>query len=481
MKKITIWTLAIITGVSFLALLSFQIRYINEVYEMRKEQFDVTVRRSLWRAARQIEMDETKSVLEKKMMVLDSAENIPVRDRAVRRYHAIPVKNIIDEDMEVVNPNFRDTLESLIYRKELINDVIYSILYQPSDLKLEDRVDFMKLDRHLKRSLKNNGIDLTYHFTVTTPEGREVYRCSDFTDEGVSDAVYKQELFPSDSPTRMGIISLHFPEIRPFLLEDVRFMIPALVFTLLLLFIFIFAIFTILRQRRLSEIKNDFINNMTHEFKTPISTISLAAQMLNDPSVGKSEAMFQHISRVINDETKRLRFQVEKVLHMSMFDRNAATFKQKEVDAHVLISDVVTIFRLKVESSGGEIETDLDANNPMIFVDEMHFTNVLFNLLDNAVKYRHPDRPIKLKISTHTKDQHIVIGVQDNGLGIKREDLKRVFDRFYRVHTGNRHDVKGFGLGLAYVKSVIVSLKGTIHAESEIGEGTEFVITLPTI
>jgi two-component system phosphate regulon sensor histidine kinase PhoR len=134
-----------------------------------------------------------------------------------------------------------------------------------------------------------------------------------------------------------------------------------------------------------------------------------------------------------------------------------------------------------VESSGGEIETDLDANNPMIFVDEMHFTNVLFNLLDNAVKYRHPDRPIKLKISTHTKDQNIVIGVQDNGLGIKREDLKRVFDRFYRVHTGNRHDVKGFGLGLAYVKSVIVSLKGTIHAESEIGEGTEFVITLPTI
>ena len=297
----------------------------------------------------------------------------------------------------------------------------------------------------------------------------------------MNDVVYRQELFPADPVERIGVLSVHFPERRPYLFEDLRFLIPAMAFTLLLLFIFIFAVFTILRQRRLTEIKNDFINNMTHEFKTPISTISLAAQMLNDPSVGKSEAMFQHISRIIIDETKRLRFQVEKVLQMSMFDRNAATFKPKELDAHLMISDVVTVFRLKVESTGGKIETSLTAENAAIYVDEMHFTNVLFNLMDNAVKYRDPERPLQLQVSTRTKDKSIVIGIRDNGQGIRREDLKRIFDRFYRVHTGNRHDVKGFGLGLAYVKSVVVSLKGTIHAESEPGEGTEFIITLPTI
>lgn len=258
-------------------------------------------------------------------------------------------------------------------------------------------------------------------------------------------------------------------------------MFPAIIFTLVLFVIFIFTMYTILRQKRLSEIKNDFINNMTHEFKTPISTISLAAQMLSDPAVAKSDAMFKHISGIIRDETKRLRFQVEKVLQMSMFDRKAATFKQKEVDANLIISDVVTTFRLKVESNGGTLNTELNAENTNIFVDEMHFTNVLFNLLDNAVKYKSEDKQLELNITTKNKDNKLIICIADNGIGIKKENLKKIFDKFYRVHTGNRHDVKGFGLGLAYVKNVIDNLKGSIHAESELGKGTKFIITLPTI
>ena len=256
-------------------------------------------------------------------------------------------------------------------------------------------------------------------------------------------------------------------------------MIPSLIFTLVLLVTFIFTIYTIFRQKKLTEIKNDFINNMTHEFKTPISTISLAAQMLNDPAVGKSPQMFKHISGVINDETKRLRFQVEKVLQMSMFERQKATLKMKEVDANELVYNVTNTFRLKVENCNGTLDVALDADDPFVFVDEMHFTNVIFNLLDNALKYKKPDVNIKLKVRTWNEGGKLHISIEDNGIGIKKENLKKIFDKFYRVHTGNLHDVKGFGLGLAYVKKIITDHKGTIRAESELNVGTKFIIVLP--
>ena len=256
-------------------------------------------------------------------------------------------------------------------------------------------------------------------------------------------------------------------------------MIPSIIFTLVLLVTFIFTIYIIFRQKKLTEIKNDFINNMTHEFKTPISTISLAAQMLNDPAVGKSPAMFKHISGVINDETKRLRFQVEKVLQMSMFERQKATLKMKEVDANELINGVINIFRLKVEKYNGTLDAELNAEDPIVYVDEMHFTNVIFNLLDNAVKYKKPEGDLKLKVRTWNESGKLHISIEDNGIGIKKENLKKIFDKFYRVHTGNLHDVKGFGLGLAYVKKIITDHKGTKRAESEQNVGTRFIIVLP--
>ena len=258
-------------------------------------------------------------------------------------------------------------------------------------------------------------------------------------------------------------------------------MIPSILLVLVLLVTFLITVYLFVRQKKVSEIKNDFINNMTHEFKTPISTISLAAQMLQDPAVGKSPAMFQHISGVINDETKRLRFQVEKVLQMSMFERQKATLKMKDVNANELISGVVNTFALKAEKNNGSITTELEATTPWIFVDEMHFTNVIFNLLDNAVKYKKPDGELRLHVKTWNESDKLFISIQDNGIGIKKENLKKIFDKFYRVHTGNRHDVKGFGLGLAYVKKIIQDHKGVIRAESELNVGTKFIIVLPTL
>ena len=228
--------------------------------------------------------------------------------------------------------------------------------------------------------------------------------------------------------------------------------------------------------------KNDFINNMTHEFKTPVSSISLAAQMLNDQSVRKSPSMLQQISSVISDETKRLRFQIEKVLQMSMFEGTKATLKLSEVDVNLVLYNVINTFKLKAERLGGSIESHLDAMDALVEVDEMHFTNVIFNLLDNAVKYSREDTPLLLKVGTRDlSGERLEITIADNGIGISKEHQKRIFEKFYRVPTGNLHDVKGFGLGLAYVKKMISELGGEITLESQVNVGTKFIIILPLI
>ena len=220
---------------------------------------------------------------------------------------------------------------------------------------------------------------------------------------------------------------------------------------------------------------------MTHEFKTPISTISLAAQMLTDNSVSNSSQMLQHITGIINDETKRLRFQVEKVLQVSLFDQQKVTMKMREIDINELVTGVVNTFALKVENNGGTIVTHLNATDAVVVADEMHITNVVFNLMDNAVKYKRDDEALRLTVKTWNESDKFCLSIQDNGVGIKKENLKRVFDRFYRVHTGNVHDVKGFGLGLAYVKKVVQDHRGAIRAESEVGVGTTFIIVLPLL
>ena len=192
--------------------------------------------------------------------------------------------------------------------------------------------------------------------------------------------------------------------------------------------------------------------------------------------------MFKHISGVINDETKRLSFLVEKVLQMSLFERQKAALKLKEVDANDLLAGVANTFALKVEKYEGTIDIDLQAEDSTIYVDEMHVTNVLFNLLDNAVKYRRLDTPLTLMCRTWNENGKLLISIEDNGIGIKKEYLKKVFDRFFRVPTGNVHDVKGFGLGLAYVRKIVEDHKGTIRAESGSNSiGTKFIITLPLI
>ncbi len=189
----------------------------------------------------------------------------------------------------------------------------------------------------------------------------------------------------------------------------------------------------------------------------------------------------KHLVGVVSDETKRLRFLVEKVLQMSMFDRKKSSFKKKRLDLNEMVETIANSFTLRVEHTGGKIFVDIEAVDSTIYVDEVNFQNVIFNLMDNAVKYHKPDQPLNVTLKTWNDDKWLYLTVSDNGLGMKKEDLKKIFEKFYRVHTGNVHDVKGFGLGLAYVKKVVDLHDGEIKVDSELGKGTTFTIKLPVI
>ena len=517
MKKSTIWIIAIIMGFSFLALLYLQLSYIEEMAKMKKEQFDESVNRSLYQASRNLEVNETLRYLEKdvneterRAFRQDSVSfHGDLNNGTVQHSHqyavagkdgtiyssfqlktittkpsTIPKAIILRSDKNSINEASKSLQEIVrnryVYQKALLDEVVYNILYTASDKPLRERINFKLLDQDIRAELLNNGINIPYHFTVSTADGREVYRCPDYTEDGLP-YTYSQVLFRNDPSSKMGVVRIHFPDINGYIFSSVRFMIPSVVFTLVLLITFIFTIVVIFRQKRYTEIKNDFINNMTHELKTPIASISLAAQMLNDNSVGKSPAMLSHLGGVINDESKRLRFLVEKVLQMSMFDRKKAVFKKKELDLNEMVENIANSFTLRVEHTGGKIYTEIEAIDSAIYVDEMHFQNVIFNLLDNAVKYRKQDMPLDIYMKTWNDDQYLYLSIRDTGMGIKKENLKKIFEKFYRVHTGNLHDAKGFGLGLAYVKKIIDLHKGTIHVESEFGKGTKFTIALPVI
>ena len=326
-------------------------------------------------------------------------------------------------------------------------------------------------------------MNLPFIFFVINKDGKTVYQSGEIKKKPIASDIITYVLFPNDPPSKQNYVRVYFPTKGDYISSSVTFIVPSVLFSLILLVTFIFTIYIVFRQKRLSEMKNDFINNMTHELKTPVSTISLAAQMLKDSDITKSPDVFRHISGVINDETKRLGFLVEKVLQMSLFERQKAALKLKEVDANDLVISVANTFALKVEKYDGTLDVDLQAVDSSIYVDEMHITNVLFNLMDNAVKYRRPEVPLTLMVRTwNDNNGKLLIAVEDNGIGIKKEYLKKVFDRFFRVPTGNVHDVKGFGLGLAYVRKIIEDHKGTIRAELGPGNvGTKFIITLPLI
>ena len=500
MKKSTIWLLTAVMAIAVLGLLFVQIMYMENMIKMRNEQFSEVVMRSLYNVATNLERDETKHFLDQDLNEAQRSlvpfssttfadsdmPGVLQRDSAGKTSFRTE-RNAIGESTGPFSLNTGKSRQEILkeqylYQKGLLNEVILNILNHASDRPISERADSVTVKQYIEQELQNNGLNMPFEYAVQYPSNSYAYSSPGYEQASESKGIYSQILFPNDPNGNYHTLNVAFPTKSDYIFSSIKFMLPSFAFTFLLMAVFTYTIILAFRQKKLSEIKNDFINNMTHEFKTPISSISLAAQMLNDEAVTKSPVLLKQAATVINDETKRLRFQVEKVLQMSMFDRTSATMKLQEVDADAVIYSVVNTYKLKVGKFGGTITANLNSDDPIVNVDEMHFTNVIFNLLDNAIKYRREDIEPELIVSSfNPDDDHITITVEDNGIGIKREDLKKIFEKFYRVSTGNRHDVKGFGLGLAYVHKMITLFNGTIKAESEVGKGSKFIITLPLL
>lgn len=507
MKKSTIWSLAVVMLIAFLALLFLQLRYMKTSMDIRRGQFDEQVKRSLYNVMRDLEKDQTRDYLVQDMIESESRYskygispttsgilNNPAATAISPSDHKKAEEGLAPEREQqsvFLSPNTGsgtisktqyDMQQSLskryLYERSLLDEVIFEIMNRASNEPIEKRIHFDKVEQYIKYELSYNGLNEPFSFQIINYNNQVIYSSPGFSTK-YKDAIYTQILFPKDPPARLNQMKVFFPTKRDYVYRELSFFVPSLLFTFILLVTFIFTVVSLFKQKRLSEMKNDFINNMTHELKTPVSTISLASQMLKDESILKSPEVFKHVTGVIHDETKRLSFQVEKVLQMSLFDKQKTTLKMKEIDANDLVASVANTHALKVEKLDGILDIDLQAEASAIRVDEMHFTNVLFNILDNALKYRRKDVAPELMIRTRNEGNKIIISIEDNGIGMKKEDAKKVFERFYRVPTGNRHDVKGFGLGLAYVKKIVTDMNGTIRADSELGKGTKFIISLP--
>lgn len=259
--------------------------------------------------------------------------------------------------------------------------------------------------------------------------------------------------------------------------EMTWFILGAVLFTLIITTAFFITIRTLLKQKKLSEIKSDFINNMTHEFKTPLATISLAVDALKNEKVSGDPEKTRYFTGIIKEENKRMNKQVETILQAALLDKQEVQLKLKRMDAHDLISSALNNIQLQVEEKNGKLEVDMGAESDIILADEVHFTNLINNLLDNAVKYSKDH--LHIKLSTRNAGNTLKIKIEDNGIGMSKETLNRIFEKFYRAHTGNVHNVKGFGLGLSYVKTMVDAHGGTIKAESVLGKGSSFTITIP--
>jgi two-component system phosphate regulon sensor histidine kinase PhoR len=350
------------------------------------------------------------------------------------------------------------------------------------DRPIQERIDSTFLDEILKSAMAETEIGIEFKYAIKNANlGREkiVFGNQDY-DPG-RNKEFPQPLFKNDYyGPKPNYLNIYFPKRSAYLLKATGISIlPTIILTALLIGIFVYTIMVIFRQKKLSNIKNDFINNMTHELKTPISTISLASQMLQDGSISNTPTMIAHVSKVINDESKRLGFQVEKVLQMAVFNEGRLKFKFKEFDLNKMIDNVISNFELRVKNKNGTLNSKISEGSLMVKGDEVHITNVIFNLLDNAVKYS-KEIP-EIEVSTEKINGNVVVSVRDNGIGIPKEHQSNIFDRFYRVPTGNVHNVKGFGLGLSYVKKIIDSHDGEIKVESALNKGTKFSIVFPQI
>jgi two-component system phosphate regulon sensor histidine kinase PhoR len=505
MSKKLIIALVVFMSVALLGLILVQSLWINDAYRVKEKNFDQLVQKALTEAVYSIQRNETMSYIFNELVPqeydstfnqnnsynfdtvinfkIDNgsgtfiSQNFKISRSSKNGNYQTDISVAANEGGKSVGDLIRDEsfLRRVSNRKSFIDQVISQMVMLTPEI--EKRLTPGIVEETLKKSLADNGIDIKFEYAVKKGDKSLVFNSGGFeTKRNLH--FYEFGLFPDDFFNSYNSLSIYFPYRRNFIIRSLGLMgVSSAFLTLFLILTFAFTLYVIFRQKKLSEMKSDFVNNMTHELKTPISTISLASQMLSDKSIPIGDKNTDRISDIISQESQRLGYQVERVLQMAKFDQGKLNLKYRDVHVHELIESVVSNFILQVESREGMLVPSLHAENDLICADPVHLGNVISNLLDNAIKYTTKKPEINIETQSDRKELKLI--VHDNGIGISKSNQKRIFDKFYRVSTGNIHNVKGFGLGLSYVKKIVEEHAGSVKVESEPGVGTTFILKIP--
>lgn len=452
--------------------------FVEEMESMTND-FNIQKASYINYTSKHISVEYTETIPGNGMMHIDSSQATIGDKDTVKKQEIRPVS--VPEYYFPSNhfDSISDKIDKFLKKSFLVSDVfeeMFNYKYFPS---IEERIDPTKLDSLIKAELGNKGIHTDFEYGIYSPLKNEliIEKTGNYHKELMDNSV-AFNLFPSDLFRAPEYLLIYFPNKEKYLFTQTGLMLTvAAVLIIFIILSFIYTIRTIIKQKRLSEMKNDFINNMTHEFKTPISTISLACQALTDNEISKTESLYKNYLHVIGDENNRLGVMAEKILQTAVLEKGQIKLKKEPVDIHSVIKEIIKNISLQVEAKGGKIITDLVAFNSIINADRIHITNVIYNLVDNSIKYTY-ETPVII-IATENNEPGIYISVEDNGIGISHANLKKVFDKLYRVPTGNVHNVKGFGLGLSYVKAIVEMHGGIVNLESELKKGSKFTIYLP--
>lgn len=520
-KKLFIM-LIVLMSLSLIGIIFVQAYFIDNSLNNEKKQFTLNAKRSLSFVSDAIENKEFRDFSERMYQLIasgsvadstgfrelrvetednDQKQTIIYRNGILEESYKVP-SLFLDIGLDSVNiSRISSQRETTIYDKNPLegnlNITSEKKIYEFSKLKeiekkqfelayrdlfknypIYKRVSKDEVKRMLQKQLHEDGIDTDFEFAIYDKDLSTKVLSNNF--EFIKDITYGVPLFLDNNNESNYKLYVNFPERNKYLFRNILGMtILSIAFTSIIIFAFGSAIHQLIRQRQISQIKTDFINNMTHEFKTPIATINLALDAIRNPKIINDQEKVMRYLKMIKEENKRMHAQVENVLRISKLEKNELNISKDRVELNDLIEDAITHVELIVEDRQGYIKTHLNAEKSSVLANETHFTNVIVNILDNAIKYS-DDAP-KIDVYTENVGTNILLKISDQGNGMSKQVLKKVFEKFYREHTGNVHNVKGHGLGLAYVKRMVEDHQGHISVESEKGKGSTFTIKLPLI
>lgn len=492
MNQKTLWLVILLMSAATLGIIVMQVYSIYNTVQMNNELFSNNVHNALDHAVsklEQVEIDQTAALFNLPKINTDTAR------RGIMVIEVEEISTYLRTDTAfssggnlAVNPQHQTIFgqkqltvgDQMAFMSQFTTYFTFHRIVQ--DISVEKRLSLKQLDIILAESLRQKGITQEYAYAVYSHlkdtfvlTNATAQRCPNY--RSPEDFNYRADLYPSTNE-QVAQLFVDFPNEQRYIWSSLWLtLLGSIVFTAVVIFSFYYTIRVIIRQKKVSEMKTDFLNNMTHEFKTPIATISVATDALRNLIASNKLDKTPRFINIIKEENQRMNNQVERVLQMAKIDRRDIKLQLSEINIHEIAQKAVEHILLQVEQRHGTVALDLQATQPVIEADETHVTNVIHNLLDNAYKYS-PEVP---EITLRTRDQgdSIQIWVEDKGIGISKEARKHIFDKFYRVPTGNLHDVKGFGLGLSYVKAIAVAHAGTIDVRSELGKGSTFILTLP--